>query len=329
MASNYISSAGYMYDLLYMYKLYFNKGEWMTEFVLHKKAEQDKDFYNSIMKLFDTAPDEGALFFYIKDAGQTFMDTLLFEMMHCSEGLSFSRFCNVFEDGAATKRKLFFYYLDQDIEQMSTAEAVDCIDRSAYPEGIKHLLISFLIREKDYVQSIAADLAVKDEIVSSYYEENKKIIPNICATVSEETLQELIGGKDGAKLNYGISLIGRNEIVTVESEEDSLIILGCDFLNVLEEQKEETTNLDITGFGKVMSESNRMVILDMLLDNKELSTSEIAKRLRVSVNAAYYHLNMMTDIEMLYSRTEGRTVYFKINPSHFAAVRKALEKYLV
>ena len=52
-----------MYDLLFMYKLYFNKGEWMTEFVLHKKAEQNRDFYVSIMKLFDTAPEEGALFF--------------------------------------------------------------------------------------------------------------------------------------------------------------------------------------------------------------------------------------------------------------------------
>lgn len=329
MASNYIPSAGYMYDLLFMYKLYFNKGEWMTEFVLHKKAEQNRDFYVSIMKLFDTAPEEGALFFYVKDAGQTFMDTLLFEMMHCGEGLSFSEFRDAFKDGAVTKRKLFFYYLDQDIEQMSLAEAVGCIDRSAYPEGIKHLLISFLIREKDYVQSIAADLAVKDEIVSSYYEENKEILPRICATVSDETLQELTDRKDGAELRYGISLIGRNEIVTVESEEDSLVILGCDFQDVLEEQKEGTTNLDITGFGKVMSEPNRMVILDMLLENKELSTSEIAKRLRVSVNAAYYHLNMMTDIGMLYSRTEGRTVYFKINPSHFVAVRKALEKYLI
>ena len=68
MASNYIPSAGYMYDLLFMYKLYFNKGEWMTEFVLHKKAEQNRDFYVAIMKLFDTAPEEGALFFYVKDA---------------------------------------------------------------------------------------------------------------------------------------------------------------------------------------------------------------------------------------------------------------------
>ena len=112
MASNYIPSAGYMYDLLFMYKLYFNKGEWMTEFVLHKKAEQNRDFYVSIMKLFDTAPEEGALFFYVKDAGQTFMDTLLFEMMHCGEGLSFSEFRDAFKDGAVTKRKLFFYYLD-------------------------------------------------------------------------------------------------------------------------------------------------------------------------------------------------------------------------
>ena len=143
----------------------------------------------------------------VKDAGQTFMATLLFEMMHCGEGLSFSEFRDAFKDGAVTKRKLFFYYLDQDIEQMSLAEAVGCIDRSAYPEGIKHLLISFLIREKDYVQSIAADLAVKDEIVSSYYEENKEILPSICATVSDETLQELTDRKDGEELRYGICLL--------------------------------------------------------------------------------------------------------------------------
>ena len=47
MASNYIPSAGYMYDLLFMYKLYFSKGERMTEFVLHKKAEQITEIFTS------------------------------------------------------------------------------------------------------------------------------------------------------------------------------------------------------------------------------------------------------------------------------------------
>ena len=152
------------------------------------------------------------------------------------------------------------------------------------------------------------------------------MISDACAAIQDDTIRELTDG--ASELHYSIALIGRNEILSVETEDAPLTILGCHFQAVLDEQKEEEIELDITGFGKVMSEPNRVLVLDMLLEDKELSTSEIAKRLRVSVNAAYYHLNMMTDIDMLYSRTEGRTVYFKINPNHFAAVKKALAKYL-
>ena len=327
MKANYISSVGFMYDLLFMYKLYFNKGEWRTEFVIHSKSEKDKAHYDSIMKWFDGAPEEGQLFFHINDAGQTFMDTLLFEMLNGSGEITFAAFLDAFRNTAAVRQKLIMHYLDQvSDEEPRVDQIVDRIDASDYPEEIKHLLISFLLRSENYVRTIADDLTVKEGLLSAYYDKNQKLLSDVCASVGDDVIQELTGG--AAELNYAVSLIGRNEIVTVESEENSLVILGSEYQAVLEEQKEDDVELDITGFGKVMSESNRAMILDMLLEDKELSTSEIAKRLRVSVNAAYYHLNMMTDIDMLYSRTEGRTVYFKINPNHFVAVKKALEKYL-
>ncbi len=325
-STKFVSRFGNMYDLLFLYKLYFNKAEWMSEFSLHKKVERDNLFYERTVSEFGEFPAELKIFCTMNEDDLTFLDTLYFDLLEQDIELTFQAFSAKLEEEEFLKQQVFRFYLGIDITGKTMLEIAEKVDGSYYSEEIKHLLLSFYIKPEKYQKVLIYDLISKEAMLTNYYQRNFKTVTKAQETFEEDNIDSFINSKKETLCS--IALIAKNMIISREIGEYNVVILGSDYQEVLQERESDGEAPDLIGFGKVMSEQNRVVILDMLLEHKELSTSDIARRLKVSVNAAYYHLNMMTDIDMLFSRNEGRTVYFKINPNHFAAIRKALEKYM-
>ena len=78
---------------------------------------------------------------------------------------------------------------------------------------------------------------------------------------------------------------------------------------------------------KVFSNPTRLAILNTLRE-EEMSVSELAERLKVSVGNLSQHLNMMKQRRVLASRKEGNNVYYRLaNPKMLKAfdlIRKIL-----
>lgn len=298
----------------------------MSEFALHKKVESDNLFYERTVSEFGEFPAELKIFCTMNEDDMTFLDTLYFDLLEQDIELTFQAFSAKLEEEEFLKQQVFHFYLGIDITSKTMVEIAEKVDGSYYSEEIKHLLLSFYIKPEKYQKALIYDLISKEAMLTNYYQRNFKTATKAQETFEEDDIDSLVNSKKETLCS--IALIAKNMIIAREIGEYNVVILGSDYREVLQERESDSETPDLIGFGKVMSEQNRVVILDMLLEHKELSTSDIARRLKVSVNAAYYHLNMMTDIDMLFSRNEGRTVYFKINPNHFVAIRKALEKYM-
>lgn len=70
---------------------------------------------------------------------------------------------------------------------------------------------------------------------------------------------------------------------------------------------------------KVFSHPTRLAILNTLRE-EELSVSELAERLNVSVGNLSQHLNMMKQRRVLASRKDGNNVYYRLaNPKMLKA----------
>ena len=70
---------------------------------------------------------------------------------------------------------------------------------------------------------------------------------------------------------------------------------------------------------KVFSHATRLAILNTLRE-EEMSVSEIAERLNVSVGNLSQHLNMMKQRRVLASRKDGNNVYYRLaNPKMLKA----------
>ena len=102
-----------------------------------------------------------------------------------------------------------------------------------------------------------------------------------------------------------------------------MLILGKDYSNRFPADH----SLDLTLFGYVFAEENRIKILDMMKNNGEIGIKDVEQQLRLSGTNAYYHLSLMIKSGVVKTRHQGRTVFYSIHKQHFKKICTALVKY--
>jgi DNA-binding transcriptional ArsR family regulator len=122
-------------------------------------------------------------------------------------------------------------------------------------------------------------------------------------------------------------LLSKNTISGKLYDKKSLCLLGYDYRDCLEMLENRMTLPNIETFGKMMSDGRRIEILEYLITYGELSTTEIAQKCLQTVNAVFYHLDMMYQADVLHSRNAGRAVIYRVNYKYFEIMRELLRKY--
>ena len=77
----------------------------------------------------------------------------------------------------------------------------------------------------------------------------------------------------------------------------------------------DATLADATGLLKAMANENRLRIL-CLLDEKELSVSELNSRLSLSQSALSQHLAILRRENMVSTRRASQTIYYSLHGEH-------------
>ena len=236
-STKFVSRFGNMYDLLFLYKLYFNKAEWMSEFSLHKKVERDNLFYERTVSEFGEFPAELKIFCTMNEDDLTFLDTLYFDLLEQDIELTFQAFSAKLEEEEFLKQQVFRFYLGIDITGKTMLEIAEKVDGSYYSEEIKHLLLSFYIKPEKYQKVLIYDLISKEAMLTNYYQRNFKTVTKAQETFEEDNIDSFINSKKETLCS--IALIAKNMIISREIGEYNVVILGSDYQEVLQERESD------------------------------------------------------------------------------------------
>lgn len=329
----FLHKPGYIYDLLTLFVFYFNKEHWNSYYVNPANSQDDLKYIKEIIDDFSYTPDELSLFFSSDAEKGSFLINKYFlcykdELINKMD-LDFlvSEISDVKE---FSQRLLDFFFPDSCVkanyrERSFFTILSTLIKESKYSDNVKNKLILFFIEPEKYIDVLKKELMNKNGFLSDIYKNKYKILAETQDNFDYEHLSNQLKSVNKMSIDYtkydevyiSICLVNRIVISGFLFENSCLQIIGYNYLESLKTVLLNEFKFDIEVFGKIVSDKNRLEVIRMLSENMELTTSEIAIKLGTSVNAAYYHLDMMNQAVMIKSRNEGRTVFYKLNKEYF------------
>ncbi len=325
----FLHQPGYIYDLITIFRLHFNKSA--------KRAFPDVEQYNIITQEFSGIDDDLLIFFFMKDDALCLLSNILLDDIDQKpiQTYDFEQLRDKLSDLDSIKASMIKFYLPHidNTEDVNINIFHDFIMNSSYPDSVKLRLLTFFIKPQKYIQKLIYQLCETNMVLKKYYEKNYKTILNVQNDFSMVSFLDNMNAIQGKNFSYNenetqyfsVCLLAKETIYSRLSK--NITVIGADYKKTLEMLIYQKNEPVLEEFGKTLGDKCRISILQMLNVTEELSTSDIAKNLAVSVNAAFYHLNMMQQNNLLLTRSEGRTVYYRINRYFFINASKSLLKY--
>lgn len=338
----YVKEPGYINDLLFVFVLQHNEEPMIQRFVNLEKGSEDVNFYMRTMNIFPKSSVISRLFFYLMEGRAAFITQYYFNCYAdmFDGGYDFKFLCGKLADTDLLRENIIRFYFnvgDGEISEwagLTLSELSLRIFRLKLPDQIKNLLTMFFIDPSLFSKRLIDDLCAAEPVLADYYESNGSVISEMCDSVrlQDDTInasEGVFSDFKGRKCDFfSCSIVAVNNFKSLNSGDGMTFILGRNGLEFWKYTNKIHSDVRLDKFGKILSEPNRLEILRMLAESGELYTSEIAKKLSISVTAAYYHMEMMEEAKMVRSRSEGRTVYFHINYRYFDNAANVLRRLI-
>jgi DNA-binding transcriptional ArsR family regulator len=338
----YTKNPGYIYDLMFVFILRFNKETWFKRFINLDKGNEDISFYTGVLDRFPKSSDELLFFFYLMEDKAVFLTQYYLNNYadNFDQSYDFKFLCDKLSDVEILKENIIRCYFnanDNDMKEINELP-LSIISMKIYQmdlsDKIKQLLIMFFINPEYFSKKLVVELAAAESVLDRYYKDNYATIIDIGNKMDFEKAIDTINERDNLSIDirdlkceyYSCCIISVNIFKKMYSMGNLTFIIGKNGLEFCQYLNKQNSNIELDKFGKIFSEPNRIKILKILTENEELYTSKIAQRLSLTVSAICYHLEMMVEVKMLFSRSEGRTVFFRINDNYFKSVVKEISK---
>lgn len=340
----FIKEPGYMYDLLSMFILYFNKEYFLSNMINYDKASADQEYYKSIIKEIEPVSNDLRIFFLMNANAKTFMMVNYFDVFNEAFFTTYNlkEVQDALRDCDGVKSKILEFYLPK----LSKTKREECKNDLAElsrqmkiadlkPE-IKNGLYSFFIEPEATLQKLSYELISKDFILKKWRESHALQAEQMCESFNLFEIYKKFDGKIGHaisnmdgydKFYVSLTIAEKNVVKQYLYSDKALIILGVDSLSYLDYLSGLETAPDLETFGNALSDKYRVGILNLAAKNKEISIKDIESELGNGGANVYYHLSLMLKANLLRARNQGRAVIYRLNTPYFNSVRDLLLRY--
>jgi DNA-binding transcriptional ArsR family regulator len=341
----YIHQPGYIYDLIALFILRYNKDLLLDYCKNPEKSQEDLTYLKNILAEFPIDSEDFYLFFTEDEVkGSFFLKKYFFDYADkFNSEYDFDFLVSeILEKDKFTQKLLDFYFPDSNLEVKREDNSfyrslLDLLSASCYTDKTKNRILSFFIAPDKYLVPLIKELSDKNALLNKFYQKNyKKIIDTKEGFDLKKFSEKLkainekeIDCQDFENAYISVCLIAKNALQGLKIGNSCLQIIGYDYMATLDGKLNKRTKFNIDMFGKIISDINRIEVIGMLTSEPELSTSDIAKKLGISINAAYYHLDMMSQEDMLVMRNEGRTVYYRLNRNYIIKAVDAVRSMFI
>ena len=337
-----LKEPGYIYDLIFIFYLRFNK-QYYINMLENSGKQADIKFFNDLMETFPDIPDDLYVFFHAIENGRCFFATQYFNphKEQFTTTYNFKLIQKELTDSDQLLRALIRFYFyeisDEKIDACmnSTLELFSLIKTSHYSTEVKSKLYEFFIHPEPYIRTLHFELIAKEFMLSHYYEKNYQKILDVYNQTTFEILSKNLKGLDDLKfikknnqelLYVSYCLINKFSLNFFGVREGVVYLLGYDYLSILDFVKNKT-DLSLLDFGNALCEESRVKILELLLEREEVTCKDLEKIFSFSGSTAYHHITMLTRIGVVKTRNEGKTILYSLNRKYFSAIIGVLSRY--
>ncbi len=345
MKIKFIKKAAYVYDLAFLFFLYFNKEFCLSNFLLyHEGKDNHSEHYNKLLGSISPIPKELLLFFVKNDYGKTFFTWNFFHPcthLFAEEEYDLSTVIKaLFNDTDRIKTDMFRYYFENaDIEILKSAENPllninRFIQESSYSDELKNSMYAFFIDPEGVLKTLAEQLTEKDKILSRYYKENTLLLQKLQHKIQWEPLSECLTYIASKPIDPTIETVYvsftlcNNYLLLYKLQpQKALLFLGASYEDTVNSVIKQNQMPDLSRLGTVLAEPNRIKMLNYIAHKKEISIKDIQKEFGFTAANSYYHLNKMQEAGILLTRNQGKMILFHINRVYFQRLCDVFKKY--
>lgn len=340
----FLKEPGYIYDLFFLFTLYFNKEFCLTKFINYNKSSEDTECYNRMLDEYLPISDELVVFFLMPDNNRNFMSTFYHEPYITDSVLGKYNLAKVqtllsdYDQVVENLMKFYFKEIDEKTlneGKKSLSVINELIKNSKYNSVVKSALYSFFIEPEMAIEKLSHELMEKEYVLSQQYENDIELVTNLIHHFDYELVidkmkqdkQQAIDIGEFSNVFISFCLKNKNCIRIHFFDEGVLLFLGSDYVEVLDYLNKQACLPELEVFGHAVSERNRIDILNLIKQRKEVTIKDIEQEFGFSGTNAYYHLSLMIKAGMLKTRNRGRIVLYSINQQYFSVLCEMLSNY--
>ncbi len=344
MKIHFIKKAAFVYDLGFLFYLYFNKEECISEESrFFKPGKHNMNHMDNILSMLPPIPQELQLFFYKNDYGRIFFT---WQFFHSKQHLFLDEqydLSTVIEMIATQKEEitsnLFRYYFDdENITLLNNQEKRiltinQLIQKSTYNCTLKNSLYAFFIDPEGVWNTLQKQLTEMAAILTKYYKENTLSLQKLTHGFQYETTLKSLKYISNQPLDdlqhmYVSFTLCNSYLHLFRYEKNKVILfLGASYPEIENSIIKQSEAPDLLLLGNILCDNNRLQMIDYIASRKEVSVKDIQKQFGFTAANSYYHLNKMQDAGMLLTRNQGRIVLYRINHIYFQRLSNISGKY--
>ena len=296
------------------------------------------------MEEFLPVSDDIMLFFYLNEGNRTliterYLDPYKEEV--CTGKFNLKVILDALSDYDQVIDNVIRFYF-RDIEEEKLMECRQSITRlhrlikeSKYNNDIKSALYSFFIEPAPMIQKLMYELMSKEILLAQKYEKGYKEILAVQECFDYEQFVADIVKLDRHPLdcekfdNIYISFcyLFKNNLLAQFYNNALCFVMGTSYAEFMKSLSNVKQSLELDVFGTAVSEKNRVEILNLMMRMGEVTIKDLEQELGFTGTNAYYHLMLMMKADMLKTRNQGRTVFYRVDKEYFEKLINVLKKY--
>lgn len=336
----FLKEPGYTYDLFFIFILYFNREQILKDSIL----PDDDEYCDKIRRKFLPIPEELLLFFYLTEGNRSFIADKYFDPykeMFFLEKYDLSIVLTALADyDQVVKNVLHFYFRNENAQELepvvySLQQVNLLIKASNYPSEVKNALYAFFIDPIPMIQKLIYELMAKEIKLAQQYEKEFFFLQNVQECFDYDLFAEKarqmeamrIDLEDTEKVYVTFSVHNRYILYYQLGKNASFLLLGIEYRKMMSSLMQNGLLPQLDLFGTVVSEKNRVEILNFMHRNGEVTIKDIEQELGFTGTNSYYHLSLMMKAGMLNTRNQGRTVLYRIDQEYFESLIEGIKKY--
>jgi len=338
-----LKDPGFLYDLNYLFYAKFNTQLCVDNLADETKRDDYKKYLKEMLQHFGNISDDLCVFYHAIKHEHCFITTFYMDPYkdQFATNFDFKYFISMLSDTEQLKKNLIRFYLynlsEESLEECfsSNEKLFSYIKKSEYSGEVKSKLYEFFIDPTPYFRTLQYELMEKEILLSNYYKDNYDKIIEAHNNTTFETLCENV--KDVRDLSFlqtedqnlytSFCLLNKYYMQLFFLADGAIYLLGFDYESIINALIKAQGERPLAVICSALGETSRVEILNLLLEQKEVTCKDLEKFFKFSGSTAYHHISLLTKVGAVKVRNEGKTIYYSLNKKYFNMLREQLKVF--